>query len=247
MKKYLLLCTALTISSSAYALDCATPPTCDELGYTMSSDDCAGQFMLKCPFDETKVFCGGEDPEAKCSAEGYTKNTTGLTPLCVGGYTLETCPYDSSYTKCVAAPCEDLGYTYTVPSSGNTLCLTGYTAEYCPTDNTKYKCVETATYTQCKNAGYTATACLSGCTVTTCPYDSNYMTCTNCPTVSTDTCATGYYESGADELCDCTYGAIADDTGGEGCYRCGTQSECETTGTGTVALNKCLSCMSLVL
>ena len=61
MKKYLLLCSALTVASSAYAtLDCTTPPSCAELGYTMSTDDCAGKFALKCPFDNTQLFCGGE-------------------------------------------------------------------------------------------------------------------------------------------------------------------------------------------
>lgn len=35
---------------------CATPPSCEELGYTMSTDQCAG-FMLKCPFDQNKAFC----------------------------------------------------------------------------------------------------------------------------------------------------------------------------------------------
>ena len=58
MKKYLLLCTALVVASSAYALDCATPPTCAQLGFTMSADECAGKFTLKCPFDNTNVFCG---------------------------------------------------------------------------------------------------------------------------------------------------------------------------------------------
>ncbi len=61
MRKYLLLCTALTISSSAYAaLDCATPPTCEEWGFTMTTSDCAGQFSLKCPFDSGLLFCEKE-------------------------------------------------------------------------------------------------------------------------------------------------------------------------------------------
>ena len=59
MKKYLLLCSALTVASSAYALDCATPPSCAELGYTMTEADCAGKFTLKCPFDNSKIFCTG--------------------------------------------------------------------------------------------------------------------------------------------------------------------------------------------
>ena len=230
MKKYLLLCTALTISSSAYAaIDCSVRPSCADLGYTQTETDCAGKFILKCPFDETAVFCGGVDGAAKCAAEGYTKNTSSLVSACLIGYTEETCPYDSSYTKCVAGSCEDLGYTYTVPSSGNTFCIIGSTAEYCPSDKTKYKCVESATATQCKNAGYTQSNCLTGCTTTTCPYDINYVKCTNCPTTSATTCPSGYYESGADELCDCTYGRYYDGTqasDGTACYRCGTYNEC---------------------
>ena len=65
MRKYLLLCTALTISSSAYAaLDCATPPTCEEWGFTMTTSDCAGKFVLRCPREpnnDNAVFCGGEN------------------------------------------------------------------------------------------------------------------------------------------------------------------------------------------
>ncbi len=35
---------------------CATPPSCEDLGYNMSTDQCDG-FMLKCPFDQSKAFC----------------------------------------------------------------------------------------------------------------------------------------------------------------------------------------------
>ena len=61
MRKYLLLTGAALIGlgGSAYAaIDCAVPPTCDELGYTMTTSDCSGMATLKCPFDQTKVFCG---------------------------------------------------------------------------------------------------------------------------------------------------------------------------------------------
>ena len=62
MKKYLLLCSALVVASSVQAADinCATLPTCSELGFTMSADDCAGQFTLKCPFDSSLLFCEKE-------------------------------------------------------------------------------------------------------------------------------------------------------------------------------------------
>ena len=60
MKKYLLLTGAALIglSGSAYAaINCAVPPTCDELGYAYTADQCEDQAMLKCPSDITKVFC----------------------------------------------------------------------------------------------------------------------------------------------------------------------------------------------
>ena len=60
MRKYLLLAGAALIglSGSAYAaINCAVPPTCDELGYTMTTSDCSGMATLKCPFDQTKAFC----------------------------------------------------------------------------------------------------------------------------------------------------------------------------------------------
>ena len=61
MRKYLLLAGAALIGlgGSAYAaIDCAVPPTCEELGFAYSSAKCDGQSTLKCPFDQTKVFCG---------------------------------------------------------------------------------------------------------------------------------------------------------------------------------------------
>ena len=61
MRKYLLLTGAALVglSGSAYAaIDCAVPPTCEELGYAYPSHWCENQAVLKCPFDQTKVFCG---------------------------------------------------------------------------------------------------------------------------------------------------------------------------------------------
>ena len=51
MKKYLLLSLAMAVSLSAYAaLDCATPPTCAELGYTQTG--ClVGCTTTTCPYD----------------------------------------------------------------------------------------------------------------------------------------------------------------------------------------------------
>ena len=51
------------LGGSAYAaIDCAVPPTCDELGYVMNPDECATDDVLKCPFDDGKVFCFRKAP-----------------------------------------------------------------------------------------------------------------------------------------------------------------------------------------
>ena len=44
---------------SAAAQVCTVPPTCDALGYTKSAADCSGKTILKCPLDQTKVYCPG--------------------------------------------------------------------------------------------------------------------------------------------------------------------------------------------
>ena len=46
---------------SAAAQVCTTPPTCDALGYTKSEADCSGKTILKCPLDQTKVYCPSAD------------------------------------------------------------------------------------------------------------------------------------------------------------------------------------------
>ena len=44
---------------SAAAQVCTTPPTCDALGYTKTEADCSGKTILKCPLDQSKVYCPG--------------------------------------------------------------------------------------------------------------------------------------------------------------------------------------------
>lgn len=36
---------------------CVTPPTCSELGYTKSADECSGHTFLKCPFNTAVGYC----------------------------------------------------------------------------------------------------------------------------------------------------------------------------------------------
>ena len=53
----------LIVAGTAWAaLDCGVKPTCAELGYTDTADQCDDSGMLKCPFDETAVFCRKKAP-----------------------------------------------------------------------------------------------------------------------------------------------------------------------------------------
>jgi len=44
-------------TSTSWAEGCTVVPTCDELGYNQTT--CGDAPALKCPFDQTKLFCGG--------------------------------------------------------------------------------------------------------------------------------------------------------------------------------------------
>ena len=77
MRKYLLLAGAALIGlgGSAYAaIDCTVPPTCEELGYAYPADWCEDQAVLKCPFDQTKVFCGEPSSSVTCKVGSILYN-----------------------------------------------------------------------------------------------------------------------------------------------------------------------------
>ena len=96
MRKYLLLAGAALIGlgGSAYAaIDCAVPPTCEELGYVLTEDDCDGRATLTCPFDTSKVFC-----DVSCEELGYVH--TGIFTECLYNGTKVFCPFGSDYFKC---------------------------------------------------------------------------------------------------------------------------------------------------
>ena len=57
MKKLFSLILSVSFANIAYAQTCTQTPSCEDLGYTMSSDDCKNGEGLKCPFDETKMYC----------------------------------------------------------------------------------------------------------------------------------------------------------------------------------------------
>ena len=68
---------------SAAAQVCTTPPTCDALGYTKTASECGSNPMLKCPLDQSKVFCHTPqteqapttEPPYTCTYGGYLRIT----------------------------------------------------------------------------------------------------------------------------------------------------------------------------
>lgn len=58
----------------AQAQTCSAPPSCAALGYDKSTSDCSGQAILRCPFDQAKVFCMGTMPEIGNGGGGDNNN-----------------------------------------------------------------------------------------------------------------------------------------------------------------------------
>ena len=100
---------------------CTIAPTCAELGYQQKAADCNGQYMLKCPFDQTKVFCGGincsytrtslpsgcSDADSCIDGKGKIYYSSTCT-TCYTGYTLNSsgiCSLTCTYTKTSSVPC----------------------------------------------------------------------------------------------------------------------------------------------
>ena len=59
MRLLYLLSILLLSATPVRAQTCTAAPSCAALGYDKTSTDCTGQAMLKCPFDQSKVFCAG--------------------------------------------------------------------------------------------------------------------------------------------------------------------------------------------
>ena len=61
MKKLIIPSILLTAAPALAAIDCATLPSCSELGYTETAGTCRAKYNV-CPFDKTKVTCINDGP-----------------------------------------------------------------------------------------------------------------------------------------------------------------------------------------
>ena len=154
---------------------CAIAPTCAELGYEQKAADCNGQYMLKCPFDQTKVFCGG----IACSTD-YSmpscNSSVGSCEKCGDKYKYISC--NSGWTlssgNCVANVCSASDYPYTSApdvSIGTVIsCKPGAAA-------IRYA------YSKCNYGWYLSggrciiTSCASSYDLRSCPFNANCSSC----------------------------------------------------------------------
>ena len=109
MKKLILSCNLLALTMPAYAaetINCDTPPTCTELGYTENASDCVGKKTL-CPFDKTKATCVDSPHVGDLKYSLYSSNHDGWL-LCDGKQYSQT-----TYSKLYKLIGTDFCKTYT--------------------------------------------------------------------------------------------------------------------------------------
>lgn len=154
---------SLAASGAAAAQTCATPPSCETLGFTKSETDCEGLEALKCPFDQSKLYCpqgGGNMSAAAPGAILYSDGTisdsviASKTPIGVVAYVNGSTGFAVSLTEVSKnwtyifgnVPCiveANLSMAITdMNGRNNTVCLVNYSkssgnnypaAEYCST------------------------------------------------------------------------------------------------------------------
>ena len=153
---------SLAASGAAAAQTCATPPSCETLGFTKSETDCEGLEALKCPFDQSKLYCpqgGGNMSAAAPGAILYSDGTisdsviASKTPVGIVAYVNGSNGFAVSLTevsKTWSSGYEDVSCLTNYSSSStamtdmngktNTMCLVNYSgsysypaAEYCNT------------------------------------------------------------------------------------------------------------------
>ena len=171
---------------------CAIAPTCSELGYEQQASDCTGQHMLKCPFDTSKVFCGGEAcnytntslPSGCSTADSCIKDGknyySSICSSCYTGYSLKsngTCSQTCTYTNTSTAHCSDYDSCKLGSASGSK------TYYYCNSCDAGYSLSNGSCVSSCNKS------CSGG-------YYLDYSTCSCKCGLSGSDCGSGYYLSG---------------------------------------------------
>ena len=138
----------LAASGAAAAQTCATPPSCETLGFTKSETDCDGLEALKCPFDQSKLYCpqgGGNMSGAARGALLYSDGTISesviddKTPIGVVAYVKDGIRFVVSLTEvsktwssgyedvsCLNNYSDSSGAATDMNGDSNTMCIVNY-------------------------------------------------------------------------------------------------------------------------
>ncbi|MBE6452009.1 MAG: hypothetical protein E7012_00770 [Alphaproteobacteria bacterium] len=141
MNKYVISVSILLLSSSSLAQDsCMVRPSCADMGYIKSANDCEGKKAIACPFDTTLFYC----PES-----GFSE------------YPLETCPDGGVCLELTQYKLDGCQNSYELSSDGltcNACNFTNYPLSSCDANGTcsNYTCGNVTKYKldSC-NSGYT--------------------------------------------------------------------------------------------
>lgn len=80
------------ICANAKAQTCTPAPSCAELGFVNAIADCVGDDFIKCPFEQSNVFCRNTK---SCESLGFDKTTTQCS-----GKKMFVCPTDATKVAC---------------------------------------------------------------------------------------------------------------------------------------------------
>ena len=210
---------------------CEMPPSCESLGYNKTATDCANKVTLKCPMDESKLYCADAKQNGVCS-EGYSEIEK-IIPYCTGDKArliydtknpncakCQKCGTGSHLTQ-VAGCCSGESWDGCSYTSGNVQDANGcWTCSKCRqqyTLNSDGLCVDPSVITggavQCPS-GYAKyediiTYCSGPSETTRMEEHSSTKGCYTCKK-----CSSGYY---FDNRCN----GYRDTTDSNGCKRCG--------------------------
>ncbi len=221
-----------------------------QTGQTCTKRDCAaeGYIQTACP---ANASCGEPcQPGCGDTTNYYKYGTCNINFIDLETYWCDAavkCTWDGSF---VPVECTTLGYTLT----GSNGCSAGQSQEFCPQNGSYYKCTgEIDASAKCLEEGYDMLTkvgglpiCPSGQTVEWCPYMEGPYKCTGEAEVLPDPIDPVLPTLCIDPSdCTCSYGYLADGYKEDGsiCYRCGTESECDTGTAGN--LYKCFACKIL--
>jgi len=243
MKKILLF-TFINICavSTLKAQTCQQLPTCESLGFSKTIAQCANLNYIKCPFDNSMVYCLDEEyPLSACPTGGNCSTITkhklnscqNSYELSSDGLTCNAC----NFTNYPLSTCDANG-TCSNYTCGN---VTKYKLDSC---NSGYNKSGNTCVVACSLSGYTLSSCPANgnCTSKTCSGTKKYKlnSCKSGYNKSGNTCVyacSGYYECGGSwQYCE-GYTCSADsDMCSEYCvgdyfpYDCDSEYDCDDVG-----------------